>query len=46
MDYEISHVGCEGNETAHLLARMIDDTVQWHQCPDFLLSRVLLDAAV
>lgn len=49
MDHEVSLVGHEGNEAAHLLARharMIDDTVQWYQCLDFLLSRVLLDAAV
>lgn len=47
MDFEVTHVGRQGNEAAHLLARharLIDDTVQWHQCPNFISSRILLDA--
>lgn len=47
-DYKAFHVGCPGNQVAHLLARhsqLVENTVQWwHQCLDFIVARVLVDA--
>ncbi|KAG6678753.1 hypothetical protein I3842_14G096200 [Carya illinoinensis] len=46
-DFEISHVGRQGNDAAHILARYarsIEHTLQWwHSCPYVILNRVLVD---
>ena len=43
--YDVIHIGRQGNEAAHLLARhtrFVDDTIQWwHQCPDFFFFFIL-----
>lgn len=53
--YEVTYIRWQGNEAAHLLfrllfhllfqhTRLIDDSIQSHQCQNFLRARVLLNA--
>lgn len=46
-DWELCHVGRQGNEAAHMLTRhacKVDDKVQWwNTCPDVIFNRVLME---